>query len=300
MKTQAAIQSFLNNCRARNLSPYSILFYQSRLNTFARHFPKLPKRPEEVEEFLTGLTVSPETRYACFKTLKVFYCFTNQRHGVPNPMKHIAPPLRPKKIMPTLEPRQIMELINSASNLRDKALVTLFVDTGARLGEIGGLRPQDIGGDIIKVNGKTGEREIPISEETRRLLLALIAANGKGDYIFNSRLGRPLDRNSIYFIIRSLMRKAGIQEPKLGPHRIRHAFGKGYLVNGGDIRSLQEIMGHASITTTQKYASLNLSDVITKHHRFTLLRAAHAAAQESFLDKVNAVEEAEAILEKRR
>ncbi|GAJ16173.1 unnamed protein product, partial [marine sediment metagenome] len=58
------------------------------------------------------------------------------------------------------------------------------------------------------------------------------------------------------------MRKAGIHGPKLGSHRLRHAFGKGYLVNGGDVRSLQEIMGHENIATTQKYANLNLSDTI--------------------------------------
>ncbi|GAH80217.1 unnamed protein product, partial [marine sediment metagenome] len=68
---------------------------------------------------------------------------------------------------------------------------------------------------------------------------------------------------------------------------------------GGDLRSLQEIMGHAHIGTTQKYTSLNLSDVVAKHHQFTPLRAAHAAAQESFFDKGQAIKEVEEILAKK-
>lgn len=189
-----------------------------------------------------------------------------------------------------------MQLINATSSLRDKALVTLSADTGARLGEIASLRRQDTGEHSIRVNGKSGEREIPISDETRRLLLALTSADGDSEYVFITPKRRPLSRYGIYFMIRSLMRKAGIQGPKLGSHRIRHAFGKGYLVNGGDLRSLQEILGHANISTTQKYASLNLSDTIVKHHKFTPLRAAHAAAQKSFFDKDIALKEAEAIL----
>jgi len=65
---------------------------------------------------------------------------------------------------------------------------------------------------------------------------------------------------------------------------------------GGDPRSLQEIMGHADIETTQKYTALNVTDIIKKHRRFSPLRAAHAAAQESFLDEVKAIQMAEAIL----
>ena len=138
-------------------------------------------------------------------------------------------------------------------------------------------------------------KEIPISDETRGQLLGLMAANDKSDYLFMGTQG-PLTRSGIYRIVRIHMRKAGIDGPKLGPHRIRHAFGKGYLVAGGDVRSLQQIMGHANITTTEKYASLNLNDTIVKHNKFTPLRAAHAAAQGSFFDASQAVREAEVVL----
>ena len=303
MKTQAAIQAFLHNRYAKNLRPKTIEWYAGFLGRFASFCPEFPMKPEPIEDFLAQVTGEPETKHAYYRCLKALYRFVCRRYRregeqVQNPMEFLDPPRCPRKIMPTLEPRELMQLINLAENLRDKALLSIFIDSGARVGEIATLRRQNIKEDTIKVSGKTGEREVPISEESRRLLLALIATNRAGEYVFtNQQRGKPLTRYGVYWIIRAYMRKAGIQGTKLGPHRIRHAFGKGYLVNGGDLRSLQEIMGHAHISTTQKYASLNLNDVVAKHHKFTPLRSAHAAAQESFLDKVRAGEEAEAVEE---
>ena len=296
MKTQDAIQAFIHNRTAKNLRPKTIEWYEGFLGRFARFCPELPMEPEPIEEFLTQITGEPETKHAYFRCLKAFYRFFCKRHRRPNPIELIDPPRCPKKIMPTLEPREMMQLLNLANNLRDRALISIFLDSGGRVTEIITLRRLNINEETIKVSGKTGEREIPISDETRRLLRSLIATKGAGEYVFTNERGQPLTRYGVYWIIRAYMKKAGIQGPKLGAHRMRHAFGKGYLVNGGDLRSLQEIMGHRHISTTQKYASLNLNDVIAKHHKFSPLRSAHAAAQGSFLDKDDVLKEAETIL----
>jgi integrase/recombinase XerD len=158
------------------------------------------------------------------------------------------------------------------------------------------LRKRDIGEDTITVTGKTGQREIPISEETRRRLDELAANIRPDDHIFRGRKGN-LKRTKVYDIVHKYMILAGINGPKLGPHRIRHAFGKGYLMAGGDLRSLQMIMGHASIKTTEIYTTLTTGDIVNKHHQFNLLRSARAAAQGSFLDKSGVLKEAEAILQ---
>ena len=300
MKTQTAANGFLRSCQARNLSPITIAWYREKLQLFARLCPELPEEPEPIEEHLATIQGVPETRHAHFRALRAFFKFLKERHELPNPMTKIAPPRCPRKVMATLEPEEMMRLLvlSSSSSLRDGVLLTLLIDTGMRTSEAAGLRKQDIKPSTVRVRGKTGEREIPISEETRGLLLTLIAQD-KGEYVFNGHKG-PLGRHGVYRIIRAYMKKAGISGPKLGGHRLRHAFGKGYLVNGGDLRSLQQIMGHTNITTTEKYAALTLDDTIKKHHQFTPLRAVHAAAQESFLDKVKAVEEAEEILEGRK
>ena len=299
MKTQAAIQSFLHSRRTKNLRPKTIEWYTSFLNRFALFHPDLPMEPEPIEEFLAGITGEPETRHAHYRCLKALYRFVCRRQRLLNPIELIDPPRCPEKIMPTLESRQTMQLLDLPDNLRDRGLLTLISDNGARVGEVIGLRKQDIKEETIIVSGKTGQREIPISDETKRLLLTLVTSNGTGEYVFTNHRGKPLTRFGVYWIVRDYMRRAGITGPKLGPHRMRHGFGKGYLVSGGDVRSLQAIMGHKHISTTQKYASLNLKDTIAKHRKFTPLRAAHAAAQEGFWDeeKAKVVEEAESIVE---
>ena len=301
MRTQAAVNEFLDARLAQTLSQLSIEWYSTKLNRFARACHTLPTDPAPIEAFLgfssTKFNWSPVTRVNYFNALSIFFRFTSERYEIPNPMAKMRPPSSPRTVMATLEPEEAMRLLNSASNLRDRAILTLLIDSGLRSSELSQLRQQDIKAETIQVYGKTGYRHVPISEETRKLLRLVIAEGSKGEYVFHGHKG-PLTRKGVYEIVSGYMRKAGIYGPKLGPHRIRHAFGKGYLVSGGDTRSLQQIMGHTRITTTEKYAALTLTDIIAKHHKFTPLRAAHAAAQESLFDKAKAVEEAEEIVKR--
>ncbi|MBE9512855.1 MAG: tyrosine-type recombinase/integrase [Chloroflexi bacterium] len=208
MKTLAAIQAFIHNRQAKNLSPRTIEWYDGFLRRFARFSPELPMDPEPIEEFLTQVTGEPETRHAYYRCLKALYRFICRRHRLPNPIELIDPPRCPRKVMPTLEAHEMMQLLNLAKNLRDRALLSIFMDTGARVTEIVTLRRQNIKEDTIKVRGKRGEREIPISDETRRLLLALIDANEPGEYVFTNEKGQPLTRYGVYWIFRAYMRQS--------------------------------------------------------------------------------------------
>jgi len=303
VNTLAAIHLFIRSRESKRLSPRTIQWYGWHFNKFACVFPDLPTEPEPLENFL--VTTVPdekkdETRHGLYRALKALYRFTWKRQRnlrLPNPMDFIDPPTRRRKVRPTLSTRQLMQLLSQASSMRDRAILSLFIDSGPRAGEAASLRRQNIFDDYIKVDGKTDEREIPISEETRRLLLTLVGNNGKSDYVFQGQRG-PLTYWGIYHIVKAHMTKAGISRPKLGPTRLRHAFAKNYLANGGDMRSLQEILGHSKITTTEIYANLSKDEIWAKHHQFTPLRSTHAAAQES-LFAPQALKEAEEILTKK-
>jgi integrase/recombinase XerD len=297
MKTLTAIHSFIDSRRSSNLSPITIDWYLKRLTDFAVSYPSLPKDARNIERFLSSVK-GEENKHGYYRTLKVLYRFLRKRYRVPNPVELIEPPRRPKKIMATLEPGEMMRLMHSPEKLRDKVILFLLRDTGIRSSELAGLCKKVIGQETITVNGKSGQRQVPISEETRHLLHTLIEQNGdKSEIIFHGERG-ALSRSGVYRIVSAHMKKAGISGPKLGGHRIRHAFGKNYLVSGGDLRSLQELMGHKRITTTEKYTNLSKKDLIDKHHQFTPLKAAYAAAQES-LWKDEAVKEAEELLTKK-
>ena len=137
-----------------------------------------------------------------------------------------------------------------------------------------------------------------LSPEERRLLLALSVTDKRTEYVFMGQRG-PLTISGIYRVIHKCMQCAQIAGPKMGPHRLRHAFGKNYIGRGGDSRSLQKIMGHANISTTEIYVELSKDEVRSKHHRFTPLRGVYIAAQENLFEQ-DAVKEAEKILEERR
>ena len=293
MRMEQALFEFLASRTAANLSPATIGWYKDRLIPFVRYCPTLPRRPEPVEGYLAVVKGSPETKYDVFRALKTFFKFISSRRRMPNPMEQVQAPRRPKTLMPTLEVGELTRLLRTAQSPRDRAVITLLVDCGVRASEVCSLLKHNIKQETVIVKGKTGWREVPISEETRRLLLQ-VAALSPDEYVFHGQKG-PITRHLIYEIVRRALERAGIKGPKMGPHRLLHAFGKNFLVQGGDLRSLQEIMGHADIETTQKYASLNLTDIVRKHQRFSPLKAAHAGAQESLFE-VEAVKEAEEIL----
>ena len=297
MKTELVIREFLDSRISANLSPATISWYKDRLYPLTKSCPDLPRRPEPIERFLATIQGSPETKYDVYRALKTFFKFMCSRRKLPNPMDDIRAPRRPKTLMPTLEVSELIDLLNSADSPRDRAVITLLVDCGVRASEVCSLLKHNIKQETIIVHGKVGWREVPISEETKRLLLQ-VAALSSDDYVFHGQKGL-MTRHLIYAIVRRTLEKAGIKGPKLGPHRLRHAFGKNFLVQGGDLRSLQEIMGHADIETTQKYASLNLTDIVKKHQKFSPLKAAHDAAQES-LFTTEAMKEAERILQTKK
>ena len=214
MRTEQALREFIASRVAANLSPATIEWYEDRLLPFAKSCPTLPRRPEPIEAFLATVQGSPETKYDVFRALKTFFKFMSSRHRLPNPMDAIKPPRRPRTLMPTLEIGELIRLLNSAESPRDKAIITLLVDCGVRAGELCSLLKHNIKEETIIVHGKVGWREVPISEETRRLLLQL-ATTSPDDHVFWGHKG-PITRHLIYAIVRRALEKAGIKGPKLG------------------------------------------------------------------------------------
>lgn len=293
VRTRALVAEFLNSRYAKGLSSITIEWYRAHLERFASFHTNLPRKPQEIESFLVTTKGEPETKHAYFRAIRAFFNFVCSRYEVPNPMAKVEAPRCPEKVMPTLEADQLLKLLEAARSERDHAVLTLFIDSGIRSSELATLRKDKVKQETIVVKGKSGEREVAISEETRLLLLDL-ATRTEGDYVFCGRKG-PLTRSGVYKIVRDCMEKAGLGGPKLGGHRIRHAFGTNFLGGGGDIRHLQVLMGHRRIGTTQKYARLLSNSVIARHHQFTPLKLAHGAAQASLFHS-EVVKQAEEIL----
>jgi len=266
MKTRGVVQDFIKSRRARGLSSKTIAWYQGLLSLFSRTNPELPEDPAAIETFLGALQTSDETRHAYYRVLRAFYRWTSQRRGVNNPMLQIAAPKRLRKTPYSLTRAEIGWLLASPLSPRDRALVELLIDTGIRTTEAIRLTRDDILEETIMVSGKTGQREVPISPEVKQELLAL-----GNSPIFKGTQG-PITRSGAYRIIRLAFKAAGIPAKKWGPHTLRHTFGRHYILAGGDLVSLQRILGHTDIKTTRIYAELDLRDITYQHHRFTPLK----------------------------
>lgn len=268
MTTRTLICEFLASRKARGLSPKTIAWYRALLEPFSRMCPSLPQDPGTIEGFLGALNASDETRHGYYRALRAFYRWISRRRGMPNPMDDIGAPRRRKKTPWSLTVAELGFLLAIPLSPRDRALVDLLVDTGVRVTEAVNLVRDDILEETIIVSGKTGEREVPISRETKEQLLSL----GESP-IFQGTRGR-LTRSGAYRIVHLALKKAGIPARKWGPHTLRHTFGRQYIMAGGDLVSLQRILGHSDIKTTRIYVELDLRDVTIQHHRFTPLKLA--------------------------
>ena len=135
---------------------------------------------------------------------------------------------------------------------RDRGMVAVVIDTGIRLGEIAGTCKVDLGFDHLRVAGKIGDREVPMTPDVRDMLQDL----GNDDHVWVGRRGRRMSCRGIQRTYQRSLKRAGLTGLKLGPHLLRHTFAPEYCRRGGNLRVLQEIMGHEDIEMTMIYVHL--------------------------------------------
>lgn len=265
IKTQEMVEAFLASKGSRSLSPKTVQLDRWTLGMLCERFAELPTGPEALEGLLGSLAGSPETRHGHWRRLRTFYRWCQRRRGCPNPMAEVAAPGRKKRPPRVLTIEQVQQLLGRCLNLRDRALLELLLDTGVRIAEAWALRLADILQETIMVEGKTGQREVPISPQVRGLLLETVLPwqGAKG----------PLTLNGLQQVVIRALARAGITGPKHGPHLLRHTFARLYILAGGDPFSLREILGHTSVETTQIYVGMDRRAVIAQHAKYSPMRS---------------------------
>jgi len=272
--TDVAVQQFLRRCRSRSLSPATIAAYKWALEEFAAAFPAwLPTEPEVIEAHLEGLErLSVRSKWNVWRALRTFYNFCERRMKVPNAAAAVEPPKLKKGAPKALSEVQVKNVLALKLSRRDKALLVLLLDTGLRRGELAGLTQDDVHEDAIAVQGKSGRRYVPLSSMARRALLG-VELPWRGEH------GEPLTKSGVYQAVKKALRKAGIAAG--GPHLLRHTFGVHYAMAGGDLASLQTIMGHANASSTLIYLRLVTPQVRQQHAKYSLLITQQAGEEEA-------------------
>ena len=188
-----------------------------------------------------------------------------------NPAAEVATPRRTRKLPRTLSPSESERLIDAANgttprSMRDRALVELMYGAGLRVSETVGLARTsvDLDARIVRVLGKGDKERIvplgrPAAEAVRRYL-ALgrphLDRRYRPDLFLNAR-GGALTRAGAFLILRKLAAKAGLEPERVHPHLLRHSFATHLLEGGADLRSVQEMLGHADLSTTERYTHVS-------------------------------------------
>ncbi|HUV56861.1 MAG TPA: tyrosine-type recombinase/integrase [Dehalococcoidales bacterium] len=306
MLTEQAIQEFMSS--RGGLRPKTQREYRNHLIHFQKSFPDLPTTPQSLQSWLNGFhrvrgdqALAPETIHSRFRTIRAFYRQIHLWHPkIRNPMPLVRPPRLMPKAMRTFTEGELYQIFTLPLSLSERAMVTLFLDTGIRAQECAGLIWDNVRPNYIIVNGKTGERDVPISETTSRLLQALTTQSNHKRYVFQGKRG-PLTYEGIYKTIRRICRRANIDGRRTSPQTFRHTFGTEFASSGAcDPKTLQDIMGHSDFKTTLRYIHNNRKRLINNHQLCTPLRLISTAAQGSLFETSDTIKEAEAIIEAKR
>ncbi|HEU0103929.1 MAG TPA: site-specific tyrosine recombinase XerD [Mycobacteriales bacterium] len=191
-----------------------------------------------------------------------------------DPAHQVKPPAPARRLPKALPVDQVERLLEGAGPpdtawaLRDRALLELLYGTGARISEAVGLAVDDLerGAGLVRLDGKGGkQRVVPVGSYAARAVEAYLvrgrpelAAAGRGDpALFLNRRGGRLSRQSAWAVLRAAAGRAGLSG-QVSPHTLRHSFATHLLDGGADVRVVQELLGHASVTTTQVYTLVTI------------------------------------------
>jgi integrase/recombinase XerC len=280
-QTDRLVAQFLDHMEfERNASPRTLINYRHAIETFAAQ-PKVPAWKEcNADHFRAFLFACMKNNMArasirlTFAALRTFYRFLVERHGLQkNPLKEVHLPKAEKKLPLVLTAKQIDELLAAPFKVerekqappwmpaRDAAIMELFYSSGLRLSELVALDVAHVDpfSETVRVFGKgRKERIVPVGAPA----LAAIQryrheANVTAGPLFVSKLRRRLSARSVWLLLKKYLRHTSIPI-SLSPHKLRHSFATHMLDAGADLRSVQSLLGHVSLSTTQIYTHVTV------------------------------------------
>lgn len=279
----------------RSLSGNSIEAYTSDVGKLAgyyeRNFPDkgpLDLELEHLRKFvneLAQLEISDYTQARIISGIKAFYKFLMYEDQISeDPAQLLEAPKLGRKLPDTLSYQEIVQLLEAIplgepEGHRNRAMLEILYSSGLRVSELTELKKGQVFEEIgfLRVIGKGNkERLVPIGKDALKYLNIYLAevrvhqtiAKGHEEYVFLNRRGKKLSRVMIFLIIKKTAEQAGIAK-NISPHTFRHSFATHLIEGGADLRAVQEMLGHESITTTEIYTHLDrdyLRQVLTDFH----------------------------------
>jgi integrase/recombinase XerD len=290
---ESHVAAFLNYVQVeRGLAPNTVAAYRRDLSKFSQYCSKRSLsakkvRKEHVVDFLgslygRGLDSRSVARYLV--TLRNFFRFLHQENVIQlEPTEHVESPRVWKRLPKFLTVDEVDKLLTvpadqSPMDLRDKAMLELLYATGLRVSELVKLRVAEaqLDAGYVRCLGKgSKERVVPLGKQATKAIEEYLregrpklARRRASPYLFLSRRGQGMTRQNFWRLLRQRARAAGVKA-HLSPHVLRHSFATHLLERGADLRSVQLLLGHADISTTQIYthvAQERMRQIYRTHH----------------------------------
>lgn len=292
MTTEDLWQQFFYHLRVKRRSPATLKYYDVTRRTFARYQAQqdLPSVVSEVtvthlRGFLLwleceGLAVGGVHAHA--RALRsVFSWGFKEELLTRNPAKRLELPSLPKERQPTVTPEMVKVLLKAAKGsdqpLRDTALILTLFDTGLRISELLGLTTDQLffHKGLLQVTGKGNkQRVVPIGAKAMKALIAYLRRERKPKYdgqttVFLNRRSEALTISGVSIRLIRLAKALNLDRSATAPHAWRRGFAVEFLRNGGDVFSLQSIMGHSNLEMTRRYVTFLDDDLKAAHLRFS-------------------------------
>jgi integrase/recombinase XerC len=295
-----AVGRFLESLARENASPHTQLNYGSDLRQLVEYFSPPGEKPPapgafdalQIREFMAACYARGNSNRSVARKLSavraLFEFLVRERTVAANPAKLVATPKIPKTLPVVMTPEQTNHLIDAvvesperagggaaerfpARIARDRVVFELLYGSGLRVAELVGLDLEDFDWKErwIRVRGKgRKERLVPFGKRAAEALERYLAVRGyekQRAVLLNERGGRLTTRSVDRIVKQYGLRVSG--DPSLHPHSLRHAFATHLLSDGADLRAIQELLGHASLSTTQKYTQLSLEKLMEVYDR---------------------------------
>jgi integrase/recombinase XerD len=293
-------ESYRNGFRAflrveRSLSDNSIEAYSADVERLTQYLlvAGLARTPAEVGlaelkgflQWIAELGMSEGSQARMLSGLRSFFAYCRMEEiRTDDPTELLEAPKLKRRLPDTLSYPEIQSMIDHIDHsrpegVRNRAIVETLYSCGLRVSELTGLKRSNLHLEtgFVRVVGKGDkERLVPIGPDAikhLRIYLSTVRVQlpevpGYGDHVFLNRRGRSLSRVMVFYIIRDMARAAGIRKD-ISPHTLRHSFATHLVEGGADLRAVQEMLGHESITTTEIYTHLDrrfLQETLLRYH----------------------------------
>jgi|TARA_A100001011_G_scaffold337374_2_gene367483 integrase/recombinase XerD len=287
-KKDHIIRSFLNSLYIeKGLSKNTVSSYENDISSFLSWLNKKQKNyqhvsSKDINEFISnlfnsGLKSSSINRK--ISSIKHFYLFLSKKKIIKySPADEIETPKQEKYLPISMSEEEVERLLNSPNSnqiieRRDKAMIEILYATGMRISELVNLKLTDVdfNRSVLKVFGKgSKERLVPYGEKAAEALHIYLRDRKRSDSksVFLSNRGSQITRGAFWQRIKIYIKRENLKS-SISPHTLRHAFATHLLNRGADLRSVQILLGHSDLSTTQIYthiAKQRLGEILKKHH----------------------------------